>query len=390
MELQRGRSHCSTEPAEEPGVRRRPLSRTGTHAHRGSPHVAGGRPARLRRSPRSKHGERETRRSVLPAQLPWNGNGTRRSHPGCANVYPDRLLCLEEPDAHLHPRLQRRLVTLLRGTGERRVVVATHSAHMIDASETVVSVRLEDGRSSITEVGDHRLFDELRALGYRASDLLQANCLVWVEGPSDRIYLLRWLHALGPDLVEGIDFSVAFYGGALLSRLSGAIEGPVDPSLVDLWRINRRMWVVMDSDLGEGVLKPAVVRLQSEIGEAGSGGTWITAGYTIENYIDAGVLFEAVREVHPSVVEIDGAATDVDPLKRLRHDDGNYLTRVDKVGVALAVTTVDPNLNVLDLAERLDELVTFIREHPVTQVPEVPTDPEGEPVIPVGEDASPT
>src|SRR5213078_1288701 len=138
--------------------------------------------------------------------------------------------------------LQRRLVALLReGKNDaRQVAIATHSAHMIDAADTVVAVRLGGGRSSLAVVGDHQLFEALRTLGYRASDLLQTNCIVWVEGPSDRIYLLHWLKAVAPDLIEGVDFSIVFYGGALLARLSAKLAEELDdPTLVDLWRINR-------------------------------------------------------------------------------------------------------------------------------------------------------
>ncbi|SHU60945.1 Uncharacterised protein [Mycobacteroides abscessus subsp. bolletii] len=49
-------------------------------------------------------------------------------------------------------------------------------------------------------------------LGYRPSDLLQANYVVWVEGPSDRTYIRRWLQIANPDLQEGIDYSIMFYG----------------------------------------------------------------------------------------------------------------------------------------------------------------------------------
>jgi hypothetical protein len=297
--------------------------------------------------------------------FPLESLGTGTEHAvvilAARHVYPERLLCLEEPDAHLHPRLQRRLIALLREATGRQVAIATHSAHMIDAADTVVSVKLEDLRSSVTAVGDHALFSALRALGYRASDILQTNCILWVEGPSDRIYLLRWLREVAPELIEGIDFSVVFYGGALLARLSASSELD-DPTLVNLWRINRRMWLVMDSDRGQGELRPAVQRLQGEIAEAGIGGTWVTAGYTVENYVDADVLEAAVREVHPTVVRIAEKSSKVSPFINLVRDDGEPFRRVDKVGVALAVCAGGTDLDVLDLRNRVVEIADFIRD----------------------------
>jgi hypothetical protein len=279
--------------------------------------------------------------------FPLGSLGTGTEHAvvilAARHVYPERLLCLEEPDAHLHPRLQRRLISLLREAGSRQVAIATHSAHVIDLADSVVVVRLDDSRSSVETVGDHALFEALRSLGYRASDLLQANCIVWVEGPSDRIYLLHWLRRVAPELVEGVDFSVAFYGGALLARLTASPEGVDDPTLVDLWRINRRMWLLMDLDSGEGELKPAVERLQGEVAGGRSGGTWITAGYTIENYITPNLLEACVREVHRSA-------------------GGEPFTSVDKVEIALAVCKHPPDLGVLDLEARISELAAFIQD----------------------------
>jgi hypothetical protein len=314
--------------------------------------------------------DRSTVNILLGGQwFPLESLGTGTGHAvvilAARHVYPDRLLCLEEPDAHLHPRLQRRLISLLREVEGRRLVVATHSAHMIDAADKVVGVQLEGRRSAFEVVGDHALFDALRALGYRASDLLQANSVIWVEGPSDRIYLLHWLSAVDPDLVEGVDFSIVFYGGALLARLSArGEEAAQDPTLIDLWRINRRMWMVMDSDRGEGELRPAVERLRGEIEGAGTGGTWITAGYTVENYVDPVVLNEAVRETHPSVDTLAAQGATVDPLAGVVKGDGQPLRHADKVAIALAVCARPANLDVLDLRNRVTELAGFIREAP--------------------------
>src|ERR1017187_7950097 len=55
-------------------------------------------------------------------------------------------------------------------------------------------------------------------LGAKPSDLLQANGIIWVEGPSDCIYLNRWLDLFTEGrLQEGRDYQCAFYGGSLLA-----------------------------------------------------------------------------------------------------------------------------------------------------------------------------
>ena len=83
-------------------------------------------------------------------------------------------------------------------------------------------------------------------LGYRASDLLQANCIIWVEGPSDRIYLKYWLKAYDPDLVEGVHYTIMFYGGRLLRHLS-ADDEEID-EFINLRRINQNLVIIIDSD----------------------------------------------------------------------------------------------------------------------------------------------
>ncbi|MEZ4770015.1 MAG: hypothetical protein R2844_16480, partial [Caldilineales bacterium] len=73
----------------------------------------------------------------------------------------------------------------------------------------------------------------------RASDILQANCIIWVEGPSDRIYLKHWLRTIAPELDEGIQFSIMFYGGRLLSHLS-ADDAEID-EFISLRKINQNL-----------------------------------------------------------------------------------------------------------------------------------------------------
>jgi hypothetical protein len=253
-------------------------------------------------------------------------------------------------------------MTLLRRS-DRPLLVATHSAHVIDTNtDTLIAVEVVDGRSTLTPTADPALFRKLRALGYRASDLLQANSIIWVEGPSDRIYVKSWLHDVDSELQEGVDYSIVFYGGALLRRLSAATLPPHDPTLVDLWKVNQQMWLVMDKDtLGPEKLRPSVERLKTEIEATGKGGTWITKGYTIEDYIPDEVLLAAANDVHSSVRRLEKTATSKGPLSALMTNSRKPLVRPDKVAIAMAVTARPIDIEVLDLKTQIERLAAFIR-----------------------------
>src|SRR5947208_15527999 len=106
------------------------------------------------------------------------------------------------------------------------------------------------GKRKIESWRRTHVLEVLNDLGIRAADVLQANFVVWIEGPSDRIYLNRWIGLMAPELVEGIDYSIMFYGGRLLSHLSLLRDelGLSAEELIKLLRINQNYAIVIDSD----------------------------------------------------------------------------------------------------------------------------------------------
>lgn len=139
-------------------------------------------------------------------------------------------------------------------------------------------------------------------LGHRASDIIQSNAVIWVEGPSDRIYLKHWISLVSPDLVEGIHYSIMFYGGRLLSHLT-ANDDDVD-EFIELRALNRNLAVLIDSDKRSArtPITKTKQRLQQEFMEHG-GIAWITKGREVENYIDSGLLQAALKAVHSRMYE---------------------------------------------------------------------------------------
>ena len=220
---------------------------------------------------------------------------------------PQFTFAFEELENNLHPALLRRLFKYLEDYAVKEkatIFLTTHSSIALDffgVSDNAQIIRvLHDGESAHTEtVRTHsNLIKVVSELGAKPSDLLQANGLVWVEGPSDRIYLNRWIELYTDGrLREGRDYQCVFYGGALLARVE--FKSPEDEvaELANLFQINHNLVVMCDGDreAENSDLKPRVERIREEVEKIDGAHIWITDAKEIENYLPGSVLSEVTR-----------------------------------------------------------------------------------------------
>lgn len=277
----------------------------------------------------------------------------------------------EELENNIHPALLRRLNDYIYKAAienDFSYALTTHSNILIDqfskqSDAQIIHVTHVNSVATCTTantyIDNNGILDDLDV---RASDLLQANGVIWVEGPSDRIYLNKWISLWSEgELKEGTHYQIIFYGGRLLSHLNAEVPEDVE-SGISILNTNRNAIMLIDSDkrTQQTPINGTKQRIRDEFAEM-EAHCWITKGKEIENYIPA-TLVEGFWGVENSE-QVNRYGSFFEYLDNLIAGEGTkYNSKKPLLAEKLAPHMTRANLTgILDINENMNQICDAIR-----------------------------
>jgi len=135
-----------------------------------------------------------------------------------ANNYT--LYCIEEPESHLHPEMQKKFLKFIKKQTSKQFVFSTHSSVFLDTNIVDKIYFVEyDGKVKVSDQTSKSSI--LHNLGYSVADNFVSDLIIFTEGPTDQPIIekiLEWLEIddkynikywpLGGDNMASLDMSV--------------------------------------------------------------------------------------------------------------------------------------------------------------------------------------
>lgn len=234
------------------------------------------------------HGEIFIRRKARRFPLSLEGGGVQATMKMIfvlkRELQKGYVLGVEEPEAHSHPELQRKVFDELKSLSSvGQIFITTHSPTFIDRADlsTTWIVKFFNGQTSIRRISE--LKEVIEELGIRPSDILFfANRILFVEGKTEEVVIPVFAKKLDIDLK---DVAIIPVEGKNKARLH-----------LETWmRTTRNMcplFLLLDKDAEEEVKELKKKKLI----ETGRYHVWQKG--SIESYYPLDILSDALNELN--------------------------------------------------------------------------------------------
>lgn len=131
--------------------------------------------------------------------------------------HTNSIVLIEEPENHIHPEMQRRLIRFLSEESHKQYFITTHSNIFLNTTyaNRIFFTSLEKGEIKISDAT--KKTEILNELGYSVSDNLVSDLIILVEGPTDTPIIEEYLKKFGIDATYNI--KIWALGGDIMSQL---------------------------------------------------------------------------------------------------------------------------------------------------------------------------